>query len=104
MAHKICKHGSQVKLKGGGIYFLCQFDWDRKGSHCRYAYWDMNDRLYYNSRDKGGNLCPYFKAYKPEVQSKEILPSEKPANFDLPIEDEDEIVVEALISVFSDQL
>jgi hypothetical protein len=67
MNRKICKHGEQLKLEGGGIYFLCRFDWERKNSQCKFVKWCVADKKYYSSLDEGGNMCPHFEKFVPEL-------------------------------------
>ena len=83
MKRKICKHGEQLKLKGGGIYFLCRFEWERKNSQCQFVKWCIPDKKYYASVDKGGNMCPYFEpsitteqVYTETVDDLEVLDGE----------------------------
>lgn len=79
MADKICKHGEQLKLSGGGIYFLCRFDWEesgeewRKNSPCRYVRWCQEDKTYYASVDEGGNTCLHFELLKPSLPAKKVV-------------------------------
>jgi hypothetical protein len=56
----ICKHGLQMSPEGeSGIYFICQYEWERKGSHCRFARWCSEIKKYTDSTGKLS--CPHFK-------------------------------------------
>lgn len=73
MAYKICKRGEHEKRNGGGIYFICHYDWQekdeqwRKESPCRFTRWCDSDQRYCASTDKDGKTCPHFLMLRPEV-------------------------------------
>ena len=83
MANKICKHGEHAELEGGGIYFICRFDWEesgekwRKNSSCRYSRWCKEDKRYYASTDKNGFTCLHFELLRPFSAKEEVSEVEK---------------------------
>lgn len=108
MADKICRHGEQIKLKGGGIYFLCRFDWERKDSHCQFVRWCQEDQKYYAQTDKGGNMCPYFEILRSDSYTLNIdnlvhTAQSKVVNDDKSFESSDYQTLDEFKSIFSDE-
>lgn len=105
MVNKICKHGEQLKLAGGGIYFLCRFDWKeedeewRKNSPCRYSRWCKEDKQYYASTDNDGLVCLHFELLRPFSFKKEFVESDEFLEGDRKSYNDEEMLID-LESIF----
>ena len=81
----VCRHGVQMRPQGeSGIYFICQADWDKKGSHCRYARWCPNIQKYCDST--GSVACPKFERFIPEKKIENKTALSKPKSDEIKIE------------------